>query len=563
MSSAKEKIALKQAKKKRRSSIAILEKKFEDPPPYSSKPPSANASIVEVNGPDASSSPELRADKLDFMPSPLELPTPAECLAHLKLLHAFAKLRHVVGNQNGYCGILLDECKTDGESETGPPEQNGPTHNEDNSRNLEDTSKKHHTSASGVRAEQIREKRWLVFVAKAVDRFHKWLNINSLVFGVSDFPLSLQTHHFESGSRYSPSTFPINGKGVTDIKMPPLDILMIWHAYMLNPRVYLEDSMREARHKLWHTGFPWEKIYRSIDDQTFEYRPGVDVVQCFEDATKMKWNAASDDSSKSLDCPKCRKNFIVPWTEPPLEANAEDTDKYLSHDRGFVGHDFQAACPHCYLSIKHENLRVAKYLSDAETLIVKRLPLPGTILSTLGLPHTVGSGKRVSTHDPFFPNRAVHELAELKPATIREELDHFSIEMLKTRFEGIMNDLSKVQQINSGQYTSSKVFKESKIAVRKMLSHYWDNSSPFGLDLVGAVIRQGTFVQKMRKIDWLHSPAAYSTMQRLIIKYHRFIRIIADNPKQIAVPTLDVDLAWVRLLHLSPCYIPLSLIMVL
>jgi len=64
---------------------------------------------------------------------------------------------------------------------------------------------------------------------------------------------------------------------------------------------------------------------------------------------------------------------------------------------------------------------------------------------------------------------------------------------------------------------------------------------------VGAVLRQGTFVLKMRKIDWLHSPAAMVTMQRLIVKYHRFIRIIADNPRMIAVPTLDVDLAWVRL----------------
>jgi hypothetical protein len=33
-------------------------------------------------------------------------------------------------------------------------------------------------------------------------------------------------------------------------------------------------------------------------------------------------------------------------------------------------------------------------------------------------------------------------------------------------------------------------------------------------------------------------------MERLITKYERFLRIMAANPKQIAVPTLDVDLAW-------------------
>ena len=77
------------------------------------------------------------------------------------------------------------------------------------------------------------------------------------------------------------------------------------------------------------------------------------------------------------------------------------------------------------------------------------------------------------------------------------------------------------------------------------MARYWDNSSEiFALDLVGAVIRQGIFVQKMDRIDWLHSPALPSTIDRLIHKYGIFFRIMAENPSQMAVPTLDVDLAW-------------------
>lgn len=34
------------------------------------------------------------------------------------------------------------------------------------------------------------------------------------------------------------------------------------------------------------------------------------------------------------------------------------------------------------------------------------------------------------------------------------------------------------------------------------------------------------------------------TMERLIAKYQRFIDIMAYYPSQMAVPTLDVDLAW-------------------
>ncbi len=83
-----------------------------------------------------------------------------------------------------------------------------------------------------------------------------------------------------------------------------------------------------------------------------------------------------------------------------------------------------------------------------------------------------------------------------------------------------------------------------KIAVRNMMSRYWDNSSIFALDLVGAVIRQGTFVEKMHAIDWLHSPAAQSTMKRLLTKYERYFTILKLHPGKTAVPTLDVDLAW-------------------
>ncbi len=76
------------------------------------------------------------------------------------------------------------------------------------------------------------------------------------------------------------------------------------------------------------------------------------------------------------------------------------------------------------------------------------------------------------------------------------------------------------------------------------MSRYWENSSVFALDLVGAVIRQGTFIEKMHSIDWIHSPAVGSTMARLIEKYTRYFTILAKYPSQVAVPTLDVDLAW-------------------
>ena len=116
-------------------------------------------------------------------------------------------------------------------------------------------------------------------------------------------------------------------------------------------------------------------------------------------------------------------------------------------------------------------------------------------------------------------------------------MDQLSIETLTQKFQDMMRSREDIVTINAQQKNPTLIAKGSRIAVRKVLSHYWDNSSIFGIDLVGAVLRQGTFVQKMTKLDWLHSPSALSTVQRLIVKYHRFVRLAAEYPKKTVVPT--------------------------
>jgi hypothetical protein len=86
--------------------------------------------------------------------------------------------------------------------------------------------------------------------------------------------------------------------------------------------------------------------------------------------------------------------------------------------------------------------------------------------------------------------------------------------------------------------------KDERLAIRRMMSCYWDNSSIFNMDLVGAVIRQNSFTSKMHDIDWIHSPAAQYTMERLIKRYENYFTIMARYPSKMVVPCLDIDLAW-------------------
>ncbi|KIM42769.1 hypothetical protein M413DRAFT_38911, partial [Hebeloma cylindrosporum] len=60
------------------------------------------------------------------------------------------------------------------------------------------------------------ERKWAWFVALAVERFDVWCQ----------------------------DLRPGDQSKSLKIVLPPIDVLMVWHAYMLNPRWYAEDCMR-------------------------------------------------------------------------------------------------------------------------------------------------------------------------------------------------------------------------------------------------------------------------------------------------------------------------------
>ncbi|KAG8941361.1 hypothetical protein FRC03_004629 [Tulasnella sp. 419] len=65
---------------------------------------------------------------------------------------------------------------------------------------------------------------WEVFLAKAVRRFDLWIK-EAVGFtprnATEERPAPFQEH-----------------------EIPPLDVIMVWHTYLLNPRVYYEDGLR-------------------------------------------------------------------------------------------------------------------------------------------------------------------------------------------------------------------------------------------------------------------------------------------------------------------------------
>jgi hypothetical protein len=214
---------------------------------------------------------------------------------------------------------------------------------------------------------------------------------------------------------------------------------------------------------------------------------------------------------------------------------------------GYGDRDLSHACHKCGGEINQDLLRVAKFKKETENLIMRDWPLGGTILSTTAGGPDGPIASEAPTHFNTFPNRLISMALRAKILELTNPNYYYKPTMSDVRdlIENSIKDKNLVKQVNSKSgVQSSALRRQERLAIRKMMSRYWENSSVFALELGGAVIRQSVFVDKMYGLDWLHSPAAKETMKRLLLKYQRFIQIMATYPLHVAVPTLDVDLGW-------------------
>ncbi|KAK0810935.1 hypothetical protein LTS16_008349 [Friedmanniomyces endolithicus] len=415
-----------------------------------------------------------------------DFPSSEEVIAHLKLLECFYRLRQQIGSTDGLFGI----------------------------NNSVVTS---HESEGALAAEllaKVAERRWAVYLARAVDRFDAWLH--ALLPDAKMARVSQIQSDGEKGLLCEPG--PAN---------PPLR----FEAHNLPP---VDDC---------------------INSETFAYRPDNEAESLFTASTMLPYDNLADARDKAMDCPSCKTTIMVPWTTVSAYGTKEKyttsmlpaaIDAVLSQGSGYCDPVFYADCPTCPKTVwTHQRLKAAKFCGDVQLLLERGLPLGGTLFGLDGLPgkvagHKDGSWKGMN----LLPNDLLYEGLG-KTIVDSQYLNRGGLNQNMTSIRGVieeaLRDRSYMRRVR--QSLSTRLDRAQKIAIRRMMSRYWENSSPFALDLVGAVIRQGSFIEKMHNIDWLHSPALPSTMGRLLTKYQRFVGIMADR-LHMAVPTLDVDLAW-------------------
>lgn len=173
--------------------------------------------------------------------------------------------------------------------------------------------------------------------------------------------------------------------------MMGIDVIMVWHAYMLNPRDFLEDCLRQGKMRFWRAGLPWDVIDPCIDNNTFEYNANQAAIYYFEEQTEHKWNSLDDTPTATVQCPSCGQLMHVArtewdsqraWTKSSPAKDAELYGELLA--AGFSDKKFEVQCQ-CGLVLDHEFYRTQKFRRDIQALRNLDVPMPGTILNDKGV----------------------------------------------------------------------------------------------------------------------------------------------------------------------------------
>lgn len=152
-------------------------------------------------------------------------PTVETCLAHLKLLYALQSLKEDVGYMDGLWNIWdsrADGPDSDIEAELPPDSVPPPAATvAADSKGSQEQNKIPSADAKKIRLSKIREKRWALFVARAVDRYEAWWNV---------FPKTMLREadmNDNSGAKYHRFVDETAYLRWTQEMLPPLDVLMV------------------------------------------------------------------------------------------------------------------------------------------------------------------------------------------------------------------------------------------------------------------------------------------------------------------------------------------------
>ncbi|KIM59805.1 hypothetical protein SCLCIDRAFT_1185598, partial [Scleroderma citrinum Foug A] len=305
----------------------------------------------------------------------------------------------------------------------------------------------------------------------------------------------------------------------TDVEwrgLPPIDVAMVWHTYLLNPSWYAEDTMRIPILRTLAK-------YNQVMSTCLEFPTLLTTKTPHHQRTEMwylrtgtpyhPFDAAADLTHKSIERPQC--NFEL----------TKSTTAFLDTDgMGYSQDNFKTTCQ-CGFLITMDNLGMYKFVKN----IIERNP-PASYLAYRFATHAPHS------YDTQRAEKMKQAIARAKPLArmlaSQTRVGRTPTTVVQTRPVSPANEFMRA----SGNNPAS---------LRRVLGEYTDDRL-FSVDLVGAVLRQASFVQKIHDLGWT-SPGFFDSEEDAVMLRHcmtRFLGLMAESKGSFFVPTMDIDLAW-------------------
>lgn len=373
-------------------------------------------------------------------------------------------------------------------------------------------------------------KSWQVFVTNAARRFIIYVSALKCYM----FPNSVEAHYPIDEITMYKKACARNRRSLEIMSnhLPPLDIVMVWHAFAHNPRVFYDTFLRNDFLTFVFIPFPLRLLSDAISDATFEYLPKVALVLGFHKIM----NAYGVTMEYEFNGPFIANITRVPVFCPVCHqmihgsvALSNETNTGFA-DANFIISDVTLCCGF-HGRIHHDQLRRRQLYAD----LSDRRTLP-YIYKYFSLVWSNGD------EDPLHFDTATKS----ESIQVKELLKNLSLEavLLGHRPFPIRQ---KLQMVGRNYVTFNLIY----------LTIPRPNTIQIHEDLVGCVMRLGRFIDTINTINLIQNPTRKALIAQSIKRYQNFVSLMLrfQNSKKL-VPTIDIDLIWHTHMLSSYLYFP-------
>ncbi|KAH7318890.1 hypothetical protein B0J17DRAFT_773168 [Rhizoctonia solani] len=312
-------------------------------------------------------------------------------------------------------------------------------------------------------------------------------------------------------------------------EVPPLDVLMAWHTYMLNPRVYYEDGVTKKSRLLGILAFPFNLIDGIIDIDTLAaLRPSQCRREHFESLTGQIWTCPPNTGFTDtvfVPCPRCEHKTLneVFWIKQAKT--------------GFGENDFKAQCRTCMGVIDRTTMMVRAVCDDIFRVLPGLIQSAGSLTSQAFISGTLLNWR---TGQPDYEGAAVGNKVLLKHFLDSASMRGMSGNKLAKSIDYSVKKLETVLK-------EALSLRDGGSLVTRILSYYRCPYYPFSIELCGAILRQGGFIDRLFSLGWIE-PRTFdqdpTVIYRCIARYYAWLEVMSQVSQKMLVPTLDIDLVW-------------------